>query len=195
MKHGKVAPRLGTFALLILSLQLFEGDTGLGRCPSRPSPDLAHRRALPGAPRHECLDEMHRLLSPHGRIADLEIYLSLRAAAVSFVRVQDAKKVRGQSSWQLCPLHLIARPLKVLHDAGFRHNANRMQQQRTLMPISLPTMLRYGALVIICKSGISYAGAVCDSGAPAGAHEAAQLLPVSLPRGPGGPAVHAAGAA
>ena len=77
-------------------------------------------------------DEMHRLLSPHGRIADLEIYLSLRAAAVSFVRVQDAKKVRGRSSWQLCPLHLTARPLKVLHDAGYRHNANRRQQQRHL---------------------------------------------------------------
>ena len=74
-------------------------------------------------------DEMHRLLSPHGRITELEIYLSLRAAAVSFVRVQDARKVRGQSFRQPCPLHPTARPLKVLHDAGFRHNANKMQQQ------------------------------------------------------------------
>ena len=132
MKHGKVAPRLGTFALLIFSLQLLRVTLGLAGVPADhlliwhiDVPSLA-RRGMNAS------DEMHRLLSPHGRIADLEIYLSLRAAAVSFVRVQDAKKVRGQSSWQLCPLHLIARPLKVLHDAGFRHNANRMQQQRHL---------------------------------------------------------------
>ena len=39
-------------------------------------------------------DEIYRLLSPHGRIADLEVYLALAAAVASFVRVQDAQKVR-----------------------------------------------------------------------------------------------------
>ena len=56
-------------------------------------------------------EEMHRLLSSHGRIAGLETYLSLRAAAVSFVRVQDAQKVRGQPSWQRWPLHKPGRHL------------------------------------------------------------------------------------
>ena len=39
-------------------------------------------------------DELHRLLSLHGRIASLELYLRLSAAAVSFTRTQDAQKVR-----------------------------------------------------------------------------------------------------
>ena len=38
-------------------------------------------------------DELYRLLSQHGRIAELEVYLSLSAAAVSFIRMQDAQKV------------------------------------------------------------------------------------------------------
>ena len=38
-------------------------------------------------------DELYRLLSQHGRITELEVYLSLSAAAVSFIRVQDAQKV------------------------------------------------------------------------------------------------------
>ena len=48
-------------------------------------------------------DELHRLLSSHGRIASLEVYLRLSAAAVSFLRTQDAQKVRQISSFQhLC---------------------------------------------------------------------------------------------
>ena len=39
-------------------------------------------------------DELHRLLSLHGRVAALEVYLHLSAAAVSFARTQDAQKVR-----------------------------------------------------------------------------------------------------
>lgn len=88
-----------------------EGDLGFAGGPSdhlliwhMDVPSLA-RRCLNAS------DEMHRLLSLHGRIALLETYLSLRAAAVSFLRVQDAQKVRGQPSWRLWPLHLTARLL------------------------------------------------------------------------------------
>ncbi len=42
-------------------------------------------------------DELHRLLSLHGRIVSLELYLHLSAAAVSFTRTQDAQKVRHLS--------------------------------------------------------------------------------------------------
>ena len=41
-----------------------------------------------------CSDELYRLLSSHGRVASLEVYLHLSAAAVSFTRTQDAQKVR-----------------------------------------------------------------------------------------------------
>ena len=37
--------------------------------------------------------ELYRLLSQYGRVTELELYLSLSAAAVSFIRVQDAQKV------------------------------------------------------------------------------------------------------
>ena len=40
-----------------------------------------------------CSDELYRLLSSHGRVASLEVYLHLSAAAVSFTRTQDAQKV------------------------------------------------------------------------------------------------------
>ncbi len=48
-------------------------------------------------------DELHRLLSLHGRITSLELYLHLSAAAVSFTRTQDAQKVRQLSRmYRLC---------------------------------------------------------------------------------------------